>query len=91
MPTRTLSLELVNRRGLHARAAARFVRELERYRADATVSKDGHDVDGRSIMGLLMLGAPCGSTVTVVLSGDDADEAAAMLTELVSGGFGESE
>ncbi|MCF3933673.1 HPr family phosphocarrier protein [Acuticoccus sp. M5D2P5] len=91
MTSRKLSLELVNRRGLHARAAARFVRELERFNADATVSKDGHDVDGRSIMGLLMLGAPFGSTITVELSGADAEEAAESLTALVASGFGEND
>lgn len=86
---RHLTLTLVNRRGLHARAAARFVRELEFFRADVAVSRDGHTVDGRSIMGLLMLGAPCGSTISLTLSGPEAAAAAAALTALVTDGFGE--
>jgi phosphocarrier protein len=88
---RTLSLTMVNRRGLHARAAARFVRALEPFEADVTVSRDGHSVDGRSIMGLLMLAAPCGGTVEVTLTGRDASAAAEALTRLVESGFGEDE
>lgn len=82
---------MVNRRGLHARAAARFVREVETFRVDVTVAKDGHVVDGRSIMGLLMLGAPCGSTVCVSLAGPEADAAARALEALVASGFGEDD
>jgi phosphocarrier protein len=82
---------MVNRRGLHARAAARFVRVLEAYQADVSVARDGQAVDGRSIMGLLMLAAPCGGSVEVTLSGEDAGEAAAALATLVQAGFGEEE
>lgn len=88
---RHLVLTLVNKRGLHARAAARFVRELEFFRANVTVSRDGQTVDGRSIMGLLMLGAACGSTIEVALTGTEADAAAAALSNLVASGFGEAE
>ena len=86
-----LTLTMVNRRGLHARAAARFVRVLEDYSADVTVARDGQAVDGRSIMGLLMLAAPCGGSVDVRLTGDDAAEAAAALKSLVETGFGEDD
>lgn len=90
-PARHMVLTLVNKRGLHARAAARFVRELEFFRANVTVSRDGQTVDGRSIMGLLMLGAACGSTIEVDVSGTEADAAAAALSSLVANGFGEAE
>ncbi|WP_420394313.1 HPr family phosphocarrier protein [Acuticoccus sp.] len=84
-------LTLVNRRGLHARAAARFVRELQPLDVEVVVLKDGQAVDGRSIMGLLMLGAPCGSTIRVRARGPDAKAAVASLTALVTGGFGEAD
>ncbi|UOM32892.1 HPr family phosphocarrier protein [Acuticoccus sp. I52.16.1] len=84
-----LTLTLVNRRGLHARAAARFVRELEFFRADVAVSRDGQTVDGRSIMGLLMLGVPCGQSIALSITGPEAAAAAAALTNLVNDGFGE--
>ena len=80
---------MVNKRGLHARAAARFVQTAERYAATVEVAKDGHVVDGRSIMGLLMLGVPMGSSVEVVVSGAAREEAAAALAALVADGFGE--
>ncbi|MEM8663962.1 MAG: HPr family phosphocarrier protein [Pseudomonadota bacterium] len=86
---RVLMLTLVNRKGLHARAAARFVQTVEAHKAGVSVIKDGQRVDGRSIMGLLMLGAPCGSTIEVHVAGDEADNAAQALTELVGDGFGE--
>lgn len=86
-----LLLTLVNRRGLHARASARFVREVEGFDADVTVSRDGQTVDGRSIMGLLMLGAPCGSSISVVVRGPDANAVAEALASLVANGFGETD
>lgn len=82
---------MVNRRGLHARAAARFVRVLEDYEAAVTVARDGQEVDGRSIMGLLMLAAPVGGSVDVTLTGTDAGAAATALARLVEGGFGEDD
>jgi phosphocarrier protein len=82
---------MVNRRGLHARAAARFVQALEPLDVEATVSREGHAVDGHSIMGLLMLAAPCGGTVAVTLRGPDAGRAAEALEALVASGFGEDE
>ena len=82
-------LEITNERGLHARAAARFVKLVGQFQSAVTVSKDGNDVAGDSIMGLMMLAAAAGSTITVRIEG--VDEAAAMkaLAALVAGGFDE--
>lgn len=88
---RQLALTMVNRRGLHARAAAKFVKTAERYDCDIEVSKDGHSVSGRSIMGLLMLAATPGSVIDVTLKGVDAADAAREITALVESGFGEDD
>ncbi|MEM8662671.1 MAG: HPr family phosphocarrier protein [Pseudomonadota bacterium] len=88
---RELSLTMVNRRGLHARAAAKFVRTVERFQSDVTVTKDGQSVSGLSIMGLLMLAATPGTAIDVVVEGDDASLAADALDQLVSNGFGEAD
>ena len=90
-PQRQLALTMVNRRGLHARAAAKFVKTAERYDCEIEVSKDGHSVSGRSIMGLLMLAAAPGSVIDVRLWGADADAAAEEITALVENGFGEED
>jgi phosphocarrier protein len=78
-----------NRRGLHARASARFVETVERFDARATVEKDGMRVDGRSIMGLLMLAAAQGSTIAVETAGPDAEALMTALDALVADLFGE--
>jgi phosphocarrier protein HPr len=83
------TVEIVNTRGLHARAAAKFVQTAERYRAGITVSKDDMSVGGRSIMGLLMLGASRGTCIRITAEGEGAEEALSDLTRLVEGGFGE--
>ncbi|MDG2268980.1 MAG: HPr family phosphocarrier protein [Alphaproteobacteria bacterium] len=82
-------VEITNSRGLHARAAARFVRLAETFDADISVGKDGATVPGTSIMGLMMLAAAPGSRVTISTSGDDAQAALDALVALVSEGFGE--
>jgi phosphocarrier protein HPr len=82
-------LAIGNRRGLHARAAARFVQCAERFDAEITVTKDGTTVGGTSIMGLMMLAAVPGSTITVAAEGPEAEEAVAALAELVESRFGE--
>lgn len=87
MATRTL--EIVNEKGLHARASAKFVECVERFDARATVSKDGMDAGGDSIMGLLMLGAARGTSIDVKTSGADADALMDALAELVADFFGE--
>ena len=84
-------LMVVNRRGLHARAAAKFVHCAEQFDAAVTVAKDGHAVGGRSIMGLMMLTASLGTTIRVAASGPDAEAALDALAALVAGQFGEGE
>ena len=82
-------LTIVNRRGLHARASAKFVRVVEAHEAEVHVTKDGQIVEGASIMGLLMLGAGPGSMITVSARGADAAEVLDGLAALVADGFGE--
>jgi phosphocarrier protein len=78
-----------NRLGLHARAAARFVHTANRFRARVTVSRNGKTMDGKSILGILLLAASQGSSLVVGAEGDDEQEAVAALAELVETGFGE--
>ena len=84
-----LSLEIVNEKGLHARASAKLVEVVEAFDARAEISKDGLSASGDSIMGLLMLAAARGSTIDVQTSGPDADALAEALTALVADKFGE--
>lgn len=84
-------LRIVNRKGLHARATAKFVQCVERFDADIKVSRCGETVGGDSIMGILTLGAGVGSTITVFAAGAQADEALEALAELVANRFGEDE
>ena len=83
------SLEIVNEKGLHARASAKFVVTVERFDASALVSRDGMEVSGDSIMGLMMLAASRGTSIEVRLEGAEASALAEALTALVSGRFGE--
>lgn len=82
-------LEIVNERGLHARAAARFVKLVGSFKSKVTVSKDGNTVSGDSIMGLMMLAAATGSIVTLVVDGPDEAAAADAIAALVAAGFDE--
>jgi phosphocarrier protein HPr len=82
---------IMNKRGLHARASAVFVKAAEKFDADVSVTKDGQTVSGSSIMGLLMLGAGCGSTISIETEGPEAEEALEALTALVEARFNESE
>ena len=84
-----LTLQIVNEKGLHARASAKLVEVVEGFEASAEVTKDGLSASGDSIMGLLMLAAAKGSRIDVVTSGPDADALAAALTALVADKFGE--
>ena len=80
---------IVNQEGLHARPAARIVRMASAFAAEITLSKDGMDVNGKSIMGVMMLAAECGSEITIRATGPDAEQAVQALAELVANGFGE--
>jgi phosphocarrier protein HPr len=83
------SLAIANKRGLHARAAAKFVRTAGQFDAVVRVSFKGQEVSGLSIMGLMMLAAGIGSTVEVICSGRQATDAMAAISALVEGKFGE--
>lgn len=80
---------IVNRLGLHARAAARFVNLASQYAAAIEVERDGQRVNGKSIMGVMMLAAAQGSSITLHACGDDAEQALNALTELIAARFGE--
>ena len=87
----TRAIKIVNKRGLHARASARFVKCAEQYDATVRVSKDGHVVGGTSIMGLMMLAASPGCTIHISASGAQAEEALEALRQLIEERFGEEE
>ena len=83
------TVEIVNERGLHARASAKFVKLAGGFDAEVTVSRDGQTVDARSIMGLMMLAAGIGSTIEISAEGVEAQPAVDALVELVENRFDE--
>ena len=84
-------LEIVNKKGLHARASAKFVQTVEKFDAEITVTRGSETVGGTSIMGLMMLSAATGTEITVEASGKQAAEAMEAIAELVTSGFGEED
>jgi len=84
-------MPIVNRKGLHARATAKFVQCVEKFDAEITVTRCGETVGGTSIMGILTLGAGIGTTITVAAKGAQAQEALDALAALVANRFGEDE
>jgi phosphocarrier protein len=84
-------LEIVNKKGLHARASAKFVQTVEKFDAEVTVTRGNETVGGTSIMGLMMLSAATGTEITVEARGEQAADVMAALVELVNGGFGEED
>ena len=84
-------MPIINKRGLHARASAKFVQTVERFRADVTVTRCGETVGGRSIMGLLTLGAAKGTTIAVTALGTDAEACLDGIAALLANRFGEDE
>jgi phosphocarrier protein len=97
-----LTLKITNKKGVHARAAAKFVKTVESFNAAVKVAKiagsgvvspanEAHEVSGSSILGLMMLGAECNSTLRLRLSGEQAGESAEAITRLIESKFGESE
>ena len=83
-----IQLQIRNQLGLHARACALFVKTASRFRSEVLVSRDGLEVNGKSIMGVMMLAAEEGSTILVKAMGADEGDALAALQELVDGKFG---
>lgn len=83
------TLTIVNTRGLHARASAKFVQCVEKFDAEVSVTKDGNAVSGTSIMGLMMLAAAPGSSIRIEATGAQAEDALNALEALVTDGFGE--
>ncbi len=84
---RSTTLTLINPLGLHARAASKFVDVAKSYGSVVTLTKDGKAVDGKSIMSLLLLGAPVGTQLDLTVEGDDEDAALSGICELVEAGF----
>ena len=80
---------IINDKGLHARASARFVEVVENFESDVIVEKDGLEASGSSIMGLLMLAASKGTTIKVTLNGSDSEELTLALENLIKSKFGE--
>jgi phosphocarrier protein HPr len=82
-------VEVVNANGIHARPAAEIVKLAAKFGAHITLGREGMEVNGKSIMGVMMLAAECGSTVRIKAEGDDAEAALAALAELIASRFGE--
>jgi len=82
---------IINKLGLHARAAAKFVTTASDYEAEITVSRDGRTVNGKSIMGVMMLAAAKGTQITVNAAGNDAEAALSAIGSLINDYFGEGE
>ncbi len=89
MPTSSHVFTILNDKGLHARASARFVEVVEKFESEVIVQKDGLEASGSSIMGLLMLAASKGTSIKVTLNGNDAEELVLALEELINSKFGE--
>ncbi len=87
MPER--SVQIVNKLGVHARPAAEIVKLSARFRSSITIIRDDMEVNGKSIMGVMMLAAECGSTILLRAEGEDADAALDALAALAANGFGE--
>ena len=84
------SVQIVNKQGMHARPAAEMVKTASRFVSEITISRDDLEVNGKSIMGVMMLAAECGATIAIRAQGADAEAALEALAALVANGFGES-
>jgi len=89
MPDKTVTI--VNKLGLHARAAAKFVTLASTFASDIKVARNGQEVNGKSIMGVMMLAASKGTDITLIINGNDENDAIDKLSELVQERFGEDE
>ena len=84
-------IEIINKLGMHARAAAKFVTMAQTFIADIKVSRNGREVNGKSIMGVMMLAAAKGCTIELIIDGEDEDRAMQYLTQLIHNRFDERE
>ncbi len=89
MPTVERPVQIQNKHGLHARPAAEMVKTASRFQSDVTITRDDMEVNGKSIMGVMMLAAECGATITLRADGADAEAAVTALEALVDAKFGE--
>ncbi|MCO4786188.1 HPr family phosphocarrier protein [Marinomonas atlantica] len=85
------SVEIINKLGLHARAAGKLVETTTRFNSDVTIEKEGRNVDGKSIMAMMMLAAAKGTTINVKINGEDEDVAMEAVIALINDRFGEGE
>jgi phosphocarrier protein len=83
-------VQIINKNGLHARPAAEIVKLASKYRSEITMMRDDLEVNGKSIMGVMMLAAECGATLMVRANGPDADQAVEAIAALVARKFGEA-
>jgi len=86
-----ITLTITNKLGMHARAASVFVKTAEKFKSKVEMEKDGIRVNAKSIMGILMLAAPLGSSVTIFTDGEDEEECIKALTNIITDKFGEGE
>ncbi len=87
MPER--AVKIMNKQGIHARPAAEIVKTAARFRSEITIIRDDMEVNGKSIMGVMMLAAECGAEIIIRAEGEDADAAIEALAALIANGFGE--
>ena len=83
------TVQILNKNGLHARPAAEVVKLAAKYTSEITLSRDGTEVNGKSIMGVMMLAAECGASILLRATGDDAEQAIDALATLIANKFGE--
>jgi phosphocarrier protein HPr len=83
------TVQILNKNGLHARPAAEIVKLAAKYRSEITISRDGNEVNGKSIMGVMMLAAECGASIVLRADGEDAEQAVDAIATLIANKFGE--
>ncbi|HEU4719721.1 MAG TPA: HPr family phosphocarrier protein [Gemmatimonadaceae bacterium] len=83
------TVQILNKNGLHARPAAEIVKLAAKYKSEITISRDGTEVNGKSIMGVMMLAAECGASIVLRANGDDAEQALDAIATLIANKFGE--
>ena len=83
------TVQILNKNGLHARPAAEIVKLAAKYRSEITISRDGTEVNGKSIMGVMMLAAECGASIVLRATGEDAEQAVDAIAGMIANKFGE--